>query len=58
MTIYTIDMDATPMEVVSQSYTVANLDAFHKELDEVFIDGWYEDEADAITALQDLKEDK
>jgi len=54
MTIYTIDED---LKIVSDSYDVANLEAFEREMYESYPDGWYDNEEDALNAVEELKED-
>ena len=54
MTIYTIDED---LKIVSDSYDVANLEAFEREMYESYPDGWYDNEEDAFNAVEEIRKD-
>ena len=55
MTIYTITDDLLIKEEVFEN--IMNYDAFMRELDEIYIDGWYSDIEDAEEMLLQLKEE-
>ena len=55
MTVFWVDVDK--LELRQETYDVANLMAFHEEMDQNHQDGWFDNEEDALENLKDLLED-
>jgi hypothetical protein len=53
MTIYYIDID---VECIVKKYfdNIFNLEQFYRELDELYVNGWYESEDEAEESLKEI----